>query len=580
MALNPVRILGAVIVAVIALIAVISFGGPALIVLLIAGMAWLIYYEMEDVELKALKLDEVNELVWAISLPLVLVAVVASVFEFGFFFLFGGISGWRGAVLIVILVTLLPLVGVVIVGALFMILSKLNLVGTDGDWGTLDLIKSVYSDISDFSNEEDDGADNENENELVDHSESESGQDGVLKLVIGISAGLIVLLSLAIAGLWILSEAANITIGGPPSALLTWEDEYRDMTGVDAVSGDGTGVVLCIVDSGIDPGHPDLQKMNLIGWYDAIGDLDSPYDDQGHGTAMAGIVVAQDGLTGNAPGVSLLVAKAIDDQGVGNDDQIADSVDWCVASQADVISLSLGGAQGFGSGLFTTDALEAAVEDAIDQGVFVVAAAGNDGEDDDGDVESPGSVEDVICVGGVTRTGAIWTGSSQGDNDGRIWPNPIFPRSDPDKKPEVVAPGHEVPILMAGGLSSGSWWGWSSGTSASTAWVSGALALILEEHPELQREGGSGGPGAVSQMKEIISDNSQMKESQNEHDDHYGYGLLRVDLLLETLGNSSSSILDISNQFQVNIEDEVSESVQARRSTARVPPVSSTNPRE
>ena len=580
MALNPVRILGAVIVAVIALIAVISFGGPALIVLLIAGMAWLIYYEMEDVELKALKLDEVNELVWAISLPLVLVAVVASVFEFGFFFLFGGISGWRGAVLIVILVTLLPLVGVVIVGALFMILSKLNLVGTDGDWGTLDLIKSVYSDISDFSNEEDDGADNENENELVDHSESESGQDGVLKLVIGISAGLIVLLSLAIAGLWIFSEAANITIGGPPSALLTWEDEYRDMTGVDAVSGDGTGVVLCIVDSGIDPDHPDLQKMNLIGWYDAIGDLDSPYDDQGHGTAMAGIVVAQDGLTGNAPGVSLLVAKAIDDQGVGNDDQIADSVDWCVASQADVISLSLGGAQGFGSGLFTTDALEAAVEDAIDQGVFVVAAAGNDGEDDDGDVESPGSVEDVICVGGVTRTGAIWTGSSQGDNDGRIWPNPIFPRSDPDKKPEVVAPGHEVPILMAGGLSSGSWWGWSSGTSASTAWVSGALALILEEHPELQREGGSGGPGAVSQMKEIISDNSQMKEGQNEHDDHYGYGLLRVDLLLETLGNSSSSILDISNQFQVNIEDEVSESVQARRSTARVPPVSSTNPRE
>tara|TARA_B100001540_G_scaffold317749_1_gene352618 strand:- start:3395 stop:5137 length:1743 start_codon:yes stop_codon:yes gene_type:complete len=580
MALNPVRILGAVIVAVIALIAVISFGGPALIVLLIAGMAWLIYYEMEDVELKALKLDEVNELVWAISLPLVLVAVVASVFEFGFFFLFGGISGWRGAVLIVILVTLLPLVGVVIVGALFMILSKLNLVGTDGDWGTLDLIKSVYSDISDFSNEEDDGADNENENELVDHSESESGQDGVLKLVIGISAGLIVLLSLAIAGLWIFSEAANITIGGPPSALLTWEDEYRDMTGVDAVSGDGTGVVLCIVDSGIDPGHPDLQKMNLIGWYDAIGDLDSPYDDQGHGTAMAGIVVAQDGLTGNAPGVSLLVAKAIDDQGVGNDDQIADSVDWCVASQADVISLSLGGAQGFGSGLFTTDALEAAVEDAIDQGVFVVAAAGNDGEDDDGDVESPGSVEDVICVGGVTRTGAIWTGSSQGDNDGRIWPNPIFPRSDPDKKPEVVAPGHEVPILMAGGLSSGSWWGWSSGTSASTAWVSGALALILEEHPELQREGDSGGPGAVSQMKEIISDNSQMKESQNEHDDHYGYGLLRVDLLLETLGNSSSSILDISNHFQVNIEDEVSESVQARRSTARVPPVSSTNPRE
>jgi len=154
----------------IALIAVISFGGPALIVLLIAGMAWLIYYQMEDVELKALKLDEVNELVWTISLPLILVAIIASVFEFGLSFLFG-FSSIVGAVLIMILLTLLPLVVCVMVAALFMILSKLNFVGTDGDWGTLDLIKSVYSDISDIINEEDDAP--ESEHEFV--SESEEG---------------------------------------------------------------------------------------------------------------------------------------------------------------------------------------------------------------------------------------------------------------------------------------------------------------------------------------------------------------------------------------------------------------------
>ena len=71
-----------------------------------------------------------------------------------------------------------------------------------------------------------------------------------------------------------------------------------------------------------------------------------------------------------------------------------------------------------------------------------------------------------------------------------------------------------------------------------------------------------------------------MKEGQSEHDDHYGYGLLRVDLLLETLGNSSSSVNEIQISNQPISEDEVSESVQARRSTARVPPVSSTNPRE
>ena len=155
------------IVAGIALIAVISFGGPALIVLLITGMAWLIDYQMDDVELKALKLDEANVLVLTISLPLILVAIIASVFEFGLSFVFGYFS-IAGAVLIMIILTFLPLVVCVFVAALIMILSKLNLVGTDGDWGALDLIKSVYSDI--FSDEDDAP---ESEHEFV--SESEEG---------------------------------------------------------------------------------------------------------------------------------------------------------------------------------------------------------------------------------------------------------------------------------------------------------------------------------------------------------------------------------------------------------------------
>ena len=147
----------AVIFAGMALIAVISFGGPALIVLLIAGMAWLIYYQMEDVELKALKLDEVNELVWTISLPLILVATIVLIFEFGFYALFGRFGTYGmfglGAFALLIILAFVPLVVCVIVAALFMILNKLNFVGTDGDWGTLDLIKSVYSDI--FSDEDD-----------------------------------------------------------------------------------------------------------------------------------------------------------------------------------------------------------------------------------------------------------------------------------------------------------------------------------------------------------------------------------------------------------------------------------------
>ena len=161
-----------VIVAGIALISVIAFGGPALIVLLIAGMAWLIYYQMEDVELKALKLDEVNELVWTISTPLILVAAIALIFEFGFYSLFGRFGSYGmfgiGAFALLIIAAFVPLVVCVIVAALFMILSRLDFVGTDGDWGTLDLINSVYSDI--FSDEDDAP---ESEHEFV--SESEEG---------------------------------------------------------------------------------------------------------------------------------------------------------------------------------------------------------------------------------------------------------------------------------------------------------------------------------------------------------------------------------------------------------------------
>ena len=279
----------------------------------------------------------------------------------------------------------------------------------------------------------------------------------------------------------------------------------------------------------------------------------------------------------------LLIAKAISDDGSGTDSTIADAVDWCVDEGADIISLSLGGSQGFGSGFFTTDQLEDSVQEAIDLGVYVVAAAGNDGEDDDGDVESPGSVEDVICVGAVTRTSSIWSGSSVGDNNGRLWPNPILPRQDPDKKPEIVAPGHEVPILMARSTGSGTWWGWSSGTSAATAWVSGSIAIFLEANPDMKRDGAQGGVSAISNLKMIMSQNSEMKNDQEDHDEHYGYGLLRIDLLIDETQNSSSDSNPLGSSFSEleDFQDKYAQEVQVtRRMMASVPPDNSTKETE
>ena len=353
------------------------------------------------------------------------------------------------------------------------------------------------------------------------------------RMVVAFSLSMLIILASSIAILYIW-KGEDLVIERPSPALSSWETEYKGLTGVSnqTLSGlNGEGVVICVVDSGIDLSHPDLSDLVLKGWLDSVNGLDEPYDDEGHGTAMSGIIVADGGLKGVSRGVGLLVAKAINEEGQGDSSSVANSVDWCVQQGADIISLSLGGGQSIGSGFFITDELEQSVDEALDSGVFIIASAGNDGEDDDGDVGSPGSIEDVICVGGVTRTGDIWSGSSEGDNDGRLWPNPILPRNDPDKKPEMVAPGHEVPVLMASGVGNSGWWGWSSGTSAATAWVSGSLALLLQEDSSLQRENSSGRE-SIESVKEAITQYSQMMDGQDSHDDHYGYGHLRIDLLV------------------------------------------------
>ena len=419
------------------------------------------------------------------------------------------------------------------------------------------------------------------EEENLHYSNSESGltddefdNSKTIDILIKVISGLVFFLSISVILLWATYQSANLTFGGPPQSLTLWEEQYREMTGLDVLNGlDGSGTGVCIVDTGIDANHPDLEHANIVSWIDLISGSDSPYDDEGHGTAMAGIIVSKGGLNGVSPGVDLLIAKAISDDGSGTDDIIADAVDWCVGEGADIISLSLGGSQGFGSGFFTTDQLEEAVIEAIDSGVFVIAAAGNDGEDDDGDVESPGSVEDVICVGAVTRTGNAWSGSSEGDNNGRLWPNPILPRQDPDKKPEIVASS----------TGSGTWWGWSSGTSAATAWVAGSIAIFLEANPEMKRGGTDGGSSAVSELKTMISENSEMKEGQENHDDIYGYGLLRIDLLVNGTDNSSTELKKAPKEqgaISFNREHGSNSSQAIRRITASVPPLSSTKDTE
>ena len=362
------------------------------------------------------------------------------------------------------------------------------------------------------------------------HSENSSLESDltIVRKIVSLSVVISLLLTTAYIGS-ILMEEGIISIR-PSDSALSSQTKYQNLIEFDNMTATGKGIRVCIVDSGIDVTHDDLAGMNLVGWKDFVDGKSKPYDDNGHGTSMAGILVADGWIEGMAPDVELLVAKALHANGSGDDSDVVAAIDWCVENDAHIISLSLGGAPGalpffFQSGRDSGDA----ANDAIDRGIYVIAAAGNDGgDDDDGDVASPASETAVIAVGGVTSSGTIWTGSSIGDNNGRFLPLPILmPRNDPHKKPEIVAPAYRVPVINNEGT-----WSLVDGTSAATVFVTGAIALLLENNPELAANGSQGSASTVNNVKEFIVQSSKKQEGQNGHDDHYGYGLLQMDQLI------------------------------------------------
>ena len=96
---------------------------------------------MEEKELKVLKLDEMTNLLWIIFTPLIVIILIFSIIEYGFW------AWWNHMTLAPFTALFAVPVICIILGVSIKILSELNLVKTDGDWGTLDLIKSFYSEL-------------------------------------------------------------------------------------------------------------------------------------------------------------------------------------------------------------------------------------------------------------------------------------------------------------------------------------------------------------------------------------------------------------------------------------------------
>lgn len=331
--------------------------------------------------------------------------------------------------------------------------------------------------------------------------------------------------SVALAAILLLAFAAaglvSLPLEGMPLDMdVEWVLEVTGGAKLRAAGYDGSGIIICLVDSGIDMIHPDLARVRLVAWKDLINAEAVAYDDGGHGTAMAGLMVANGRLKGVAPGASLIVVKALRSNGTASSETVAKGIEFCmdpdgdgdISDGADIISLSLGAQRT----PFRTDAAAKAARRAAEMGIFVVSSAGNDGREDDGDVGTPASEPLVIAVGSLNDRLEIAAFSSKGNNSMAIKP----PRVDPHRKPEFVLPGVGL-ITTARGSSYSS----MTGTSVSAALLSGLLALLLEAHPEYRKAGVQG----IVAMKEALMRTSIPLEAQRiPHDDRYGYGLPQV----------------------------------------------------
>ena len=299
----------------------------------------------------------------------------------------------------------------------------------------------------------------------------------------------------------------------------------------------GDGVHVCIVDTGIDISHPDFENTNLVGFRDFYsGDHGNIRDigDNFHGTLMAGLLVANGTYVGAAPSVSLSVALALGPEGeAGQSDRVSLAIRWCRISQdVDIISLSLGGDPGMGMSNLQSETVQS-VNEALDAGIFVVAAAGNNGNKANiNDVSIPANIPGVIAVGASTVDGKIWANSSVGSN---IDPYSSEEREFPNQKPEVTAPG--VRMFSTASTEISPPYAYSTGTSDSTVIVVGALALILQIHGnQMSGDDNKFDFEEMNMVKEALANSSLMSQDVDAiHSNKSGYGEMNAAAWLEEI---------------------------------------------
>jgi len=295
----------------------------------------------------------------------------------------------------------------------------------------------------------------------------------------------------------------------------------------------GQGVNVCVVDTGIDYTHQDLQGK-VIAQFDFTTYSEDAMDDNGHGTHCAGII-ASEGMRyrGVSHDVALMAAKVLNASGNGYSSDVMLGINWCIEQGADVISLSLG--EGLYSGTCDYDDMAQAVNNAVDPcGVVVVCAAGNDG--DSTRMVSPACASKVIAVGAVDKVDNI---ASYSDGGSEL--DLVAPGGDAlggTNFPEIASTFSTLvannPLYCMYAIENecydnyfvvdGTRYIRAVGTSMATPHVAGAAALLLEVNPNL----------TAQQVKTVLEENAEDLGSSG-WDNVYGWGRINIEKAIDNI---------------------------------------------
>ncbi len=298
----------------------------------------------------------------------------------------------------------------------------------------------------------------------------------------------------------------------------------------------GQGIGVAVVDTGISL-HKDFieSKNRVVAFEDFINGRKEPYDDNGHGTHVAGIIggngySSKGKYTGVAPACNIISVKVLDHRGDGNISDVLAGLQWIIDNRKKynirIVNISVGTSTK--DSLDENSLLIQGVNAVWDNGIVVVVAAGNNGPGPMS-ISTPGISRKVITVGSSDDNVTVEVfGNRAKDYSGR-GPTPYC-----IKKPDIVAPGSNIiscnisRYLLRGrngGIHYNSaenpmMYTIKSGTSMATPVVSGAVALLLSAYPNLR-----------NREVKLMLRNSAVDLGQ--HWEKQGWGLLNARKLID-----------------------------------------------